>query len=223
MDLTGLLVISAGVLVFMGVFSTAYVLLAGRPNLEKRIQQQGAKGEKERFQWRSYLMISWAVLKPLGEMIPRSPQEMSRQERRLVQAGIRRSDGPLLFNGAKLVLILIFLVASIVTGLLKTNPLLYPVLSLLLGSLLPDMWLNRKIADRKDRIQLGLPDALDLIVLCVEAGLGLDSALADVIQGVLVLFVLLARGWVEVRTSRREGAAPPQTELVPQPVGSEAV
>jgi tight adherence protein C len=51
------------------------------------------------------------------------------------------------------------------------------VLSVFGGALLPDLWLSRLIRARKLRIQDGLPDALDLIVVCVEAGLGLDQAL----------------------------------------------
>jgi tight adherence protein C len=50
------------------------------------------------------------------------------------------------------------------------------------GYLLPDMWLKMKTARRKERIRKSLPDALDLLVICVEAGLGLDQAMLRVGQ-----------------------------------------
>ena len=57
------------------------------------------------------------------------------------------------------------------------NPLLYSVLPVFLGAFLPDFWLSRRITQRKEKIQEGLPDAMDLAVVCVEAGLGLDQSL----------------------------------------------
>ena len=60
----------------------------------------------------------------------------------------------------------------------------YTVVALVLGSLLafylPDIWLKQKTDKRKERLLKGLPDALDLLVICVEAGMGLDSAIKRV-------------------------------------------
>jgi tight adherence protein C len=113
-------------------------------------------------------------------MLPRSPTEMSRQERRLVQAGIRRKDGVLLLNAAHLVIAgsLLFVFAS--QGHLYRQPLLYLVLSLLGGAAIPDIWLKTRTEKRKENIQHGLPDAMDLAVISIEAGLGLDQALLRV-------------------------------------------
>ncbi len=122
------------------------------------------------------------MLKPLGEMIPRSPEEMSRQERRLVQAGIRRRDAAVIFNGVKILLAGALWVAFAVTGYFATNPILYILIAILLGALLPDLWLARSVRNRKDRIERSLPDAMDLSVVCVEAGLGLDEALMRIGQ-----------------------------------------
>jgi tight adherence protein C len=115
-------------------------------------------------------------------MIPRSPEELSRQERRLVQAGIRRRDAGMIFNGVKLVLAIALWVAFAVTGYFATNPILFVLIAVLLGALLPDLWLSRAIRNRKDRIELSLPDCMDLSVVCVEAGLGLDQALMRIGQ-----------------------------------------
>ena len=168
-----------GLLIFSGIFLTGYALLR-HSRLEERIRGGPAPDQRPRRSWRSYLRKSEHVIKPLGELVPRSPAEMSRQERRLVKAGIRRKDGPILFNGVKVC-------AAILAGLVFTslrltedNPLLYISLSALIGAALPDLWLNYAIDARNRRIQDALPNALDLAVVCVEAGIGMDQALARI-------------------------------------------
>ena len=99
-----------------------------------------------------------------------------------MQAGIRRRDAGLIFNGVKLVLMGALWLAFAVTGYFATNPILFILIAILLGALLPDMWLSRAIQNRKDRIERSLPDAMDLSVVCVEAGLGLDQALMRIGQ-----------------------------------------
>jgi len=175
-------VIAIAALLFSGILGLVYVVFGGRQSVVKRLRRQTSEGKKPRFKWLDYLKRSEMVLKPLGEMIPRSHEEMSRQERRLVRAGIRRKDGPLLFYGAKLALAILLIVTFALTGHLRSNPLLFAVLPVFLGALLPDLWLARRNSNRRDRIQLGLPDALDLTVVCVEAGLGLDQSLMRIGQ-----------------------------------------
>ena len=172
-----LLAIIIGVLAFIGIFAIGYAVLGKSRNLEERVRQPGEEEKKTRFSWRDLLKKSEKVIKPLGEVIPRSTEEMSRQERRLVQAGYRRKDSAVLFYGIKLGVAITFLVAFVALGYLQQNPLLYIVLSVLLGAMLPDLILARAIRNRKERIQLAIPDALDLTVVCVEAGLGLDQSL----------------------------------------------
>ncbi len=179
MDIRWVLALSAGLL-FIAVFLSGYVLLMTRPNLEDRIR--GTRAIKPRFDWLKFMRRSEKVLKPLGEMIPRSPEEMSRQERRLAQAGIRRRDAPLLLYGVKLAFaIVIFLVCTTI-GEIRSNPILLITLPLLVGALVPDMVVSRLIQNRKDSLTRALPDALDLAVVSVEAGLGLDQSLFKIGQ-----------------------------------------
>ncbi len=179
MDVRLILVVGGGFL-FLAVFFSGYALLMSRPNIEERVL--GTEREKWRFDWASYLKRSEKVLKPLGEMIPRSTEEMSRQEKRLAQAGIRRRDAPLLLYGVKLALAVVLFLIFTTIGTVRENPILLVVLPILLGALLPDMWLSRMIQNRKDTLQMALPDALDLAVVCVEAGLGLDQSLIRIGQ-----------------------------------------
>ncbi|HEY3127899.1 MAG TPA: type II secretion system F family protein [Acidobacteriota bacterium] len=179
MDLM-LLPLSVGVLVFFLIFGTTYLLTGGT----KHVQQHrliAVGGEKARVDWRhASLSRLERIFKPLGEMVPRSPAEMSRKERRLAQAGIRRRDATVLFYGVKVGICFTFFLLFM--GSMRNNPILPLLLALFLGSLLPDIWLSGRIRARKKRIELALPEALDLAVICVEAGLPLDQSLTRIGQ-----------------------------------------
>ena len=60
---------------------------------------------------------------------------------------------------------------------MQIGPAIVRWFPLLIGALVPDLWLSRKILNRKRRLRIALPDALDLTVICVEAGLSLDQSL----------------------------------------------
>ena len=122
-----------------------------------------------------------AFLKRVGERVPRSASELSKLQLRLVQAGYRRGDALAIFLGIR------FAVALAVFGLLSTPILIRPNLGLALvgaalGYVVPGMLLARTAQRRQHRIRLSIPDALDLLVVSVEAGLGLDQAMARVSQ-----------------------------------------
>src|SRR5262245_34763981 len=87
-----LLMVFGGSLLFLGFFAAGYAFLSRIPNLGRRLGIDEPEEVRGQFDWLKYLRGSEKVLKPLGNIIPRSPEEMSRQERRLVQAGMRRRD-----------------------------------------------------------------------------------------------------------------------------------
>ena len=178
-----LLVAVIGVLVFIALFTIGYAMFGRTRKLEERVRRTaGLEEPASRFSFSDLLKGSEQIIRPLGEMIPRSPEEMSRQERRLVSAGFRRKDAPVLFYGVKLAFALLLLLLFAAGGYLASNPLLYVVLAVLLGAMAPDFWMSRRIKRRKENIQLAIPDALDLTVVCVEAGLGLDQSLMRIGQ-----------------------------------------
>ena len=120
------------------------------------------------------------ALDPLSRAIPLSPADVSRTRAWLIQAGFRDAGHVNYYFGARLLAAgLGFVIVALVSGF--DNPfLLIGVPGL--GFFLPRFILKRMIKDRQNRIQLGLPDALDLTVICVEAGLALDQALQRVGQ-----------------------------------------
>ena len=100
----------------------------------------------------------------------------------MVQAGIRRKDAVILLNAAHVVIAILLLALCVSKGYLYRQPMLCIVLSIFGGAAIPDIWLKRRIDRRMENIQHALPDAMDLAVVSVEAGLGLDQALMRVGQ-----------------------------------------
>jgi len=106
--------------------------------------------------------------------------------KKFLKGGLHQKNIETVFWGAKILLTFIFLIGFVVLKMtvLKTLSVPYTVVTLTLGSLLafylPDIWLKQVTDKRKERILKGLPDALDLLVICVEAGMGLDSAIKRV-------------------------------------------
>jgi tight adherence protein C len=119
------------------------------------------------------------LLKRVGEKAPRSPREMGSLRLRLVQAGYRRDEALTIFFGIRIVFALgLFLLFS--TSILATPNMALALGGLGFGYLLPGMVLARLAKRRAHRIRLSLADMLDLLVVSVEAGLGLDQALSRV-------------------------------------------
>ena len=119
------------------------------------------------------------ALDPLSKAIPLSPSDVSRTRAWLIQAGFREARHVSYYFGARIALAGSrlrrrgrFLRVSTVCFCWSCIPAF--------GFFLPRFFLKRMIKDRQQRIRLGLPDALDLTVICVEAGLALDQALMRV-------------------------------------------
>jgi tight adherence protein C len=121
------------------------------------------------------------VLKRVGNVAPRSASEMGKLRKRLVAAGYRSNEAVIVFFGIRATLAL--LVFAVMMSPILARPNVFMALAACgLGYLLPSMLLGRLAKKRQHRIRLGLPDALDLLVVSVEAGLGLDQAIQRVAQ-----------------------------------------
>ena len=89
----------------------------------------------------------------------------------------------------------------------KSNTIFVVVILAVVGFLLPDLWLTRAISQIKERIRLAVPDALDLVVICLEAGLGLDQALLRVGQEMRITHRELSEEFLFVNLEQRAGKA----------------
>lgn len=122
------------------------------------------------------------VLSDMGRMLPASPKQVSRTERLMARAGFRRPEAVTAMRGAKVLLPGALLGLAYFTNIYQSNPFFILGFAGLAGYLMPEFWLTRHIKRRQQIIRLSLPDFLDLLVICVEAGLGLDQALMRVSQ-----------------------------------------
>ncbi len=119
-----------------------------------------------------------------GEKVPISAEEASLVRRELMMAGFRQDNAVAIFYGCKVISAAALLAVALVfrpfivpAGVLS---ILVPIAAAGLGFFLPNFVLDFLIGRRQDTLRLSLPDALDLMVVCVEAGLGLDQALRSV-------------------------------------------
>ena len=133
--------------------------------------------------WQRFVRMTHSV----GEQVkPRSEGETSRMQVRFLEAGIRARNAIMVFFGAKVLLAVFFV--GVFLGLqvfisrrtTVSQVLLVAIILAAVGFYLPNLWLRIKIARRKEEITRGFPDGLDLLVVCAEAGMGLDAAMKRV-------------------------------------------
>jgi len=163
-----------------------YPLLSRRSVVQERLEKLAAKESEKpvlslaanKTPWRDFLAR-------VGAVMPVGPKEQSTYTRMLVAAGFRK-ESLFVFLGSKLVLALglpaayLFFYALPKGELIRGETLLYAVALAICGFILPSFWLGHKVAQRKTEIFHTLPDVLDLLTICVEAGLGIDGALVRV-------------------------------------------
>lgn len=122
------------------------------------------------------------TLAGLGKMMPGDGGPTPRTQILLMRAGYRSSQALSAMRGFKILTPIAFIAFVFATGLYKWNLFMIPLVAVALGYLFPDMFLTWRMHARQNRLRRGLPDGLDLLVICVESGLGLDQALMKVAQ-----------------------------------------
>jgi len=124
----------------------------------------------------------------LGDRVSFDPSHESRMRIRFLRAGIRRKNAGIILWGAKcffcIFLATVFFICRITLLKILSNQIAVglAVLIALGGFYLPDLWLKIKSNIRREKLLEGIPDALDLLVVCVEAGMGLDGAIHRVAE-----------------------------------------
>jgi tight adherence protein C len=118
----------------------------------------------------------------LGKLMPGDPAMTPRGQLLMVRAGYRSQQAVLAMRGLKLAVPVTLVILVFTTGFYRLNPYMLPVLAAIVGYLVPEAWLLWRVHARQHRLRRALPDCLDLLVICVEAGLGLDQALMKVAQ-----------------------------------------
>ncbi len=130
------------------------------------------------------------VIRQIGEKLPISPQDLGAAKHELVAAGIRWDGGVAVLYGVRVILFLSFVIlAFILRTEITSNPVLRVVLVIaagLAGYFGPLLYVEHLVDQRREELRYSLPDALDLMVVSVEAGLGLDQAIQYVARELAV-------------------------------------
>ena len=166
------------VFVALLVAAGAMAFAPGGPGvIERRLEEFG--GPQVRPESETAYDRALETLKKVGNAVPRSPSEMGKLQQRLVTAGYRGNEAVAVFLGLRVGLALLLFVLFSSSLVVRSN-LFVALAACGMGWILPGMLLARKAKRRQHKIRLGLPDALDLLVVSVEAGLGLDQAIQRV-------------------------------------------
>jgi tight adherence protein C len=124
------------------------------------------------------------MIKKLGNFVPQSPKDVTVMQRRLIRAGIRKEGALRTLYGAKLIcgIALPLLTAAVVgpSSFDSSNKFGMILAATAIGFFGPNEYVRRLASKRQKAISHGLPNALDLLVVCVESGLGLDQAILQV-------------------------------------------
>jgi tight adherence protein C len=202
--ITGITFLFSAVVVIAVVyaFSPAETQVAGR--LSRMIEPQAAVVE-DKFAEKQKERVG-NILVSLGKLLPAaSGQQSTRAQLMMMRAGFRSPDAMQVVRAIKLLLPIVFVFLVLITGAYSYSPFFILALALGAGFLLPQIWLQFRIKARQKRLRLALPDGLDLLVICVEVGLGLDQALLRVAQELKIVHPELSDELTLVNLEMRVG------------------
>jgi tight adherence protein C len=126
------------------------------------------------------------IAQAVGSKLPQSVETASQMQRKLLSAGYRDPGASVVLYGLKIMLMAATTLAMGIIELRSDSPASMQLLGIMVGVVagfrLPDYFLARQITRRKNLIRKALPDALDLIIVCAEAGLTIDRCFRSVTQ-----------------------------------------
>ena len=212
MNAAGIAILSFAV-VSATTFLAAFLLLKRFPLIERdRLKAADADASAESIlRFESQIESRWQrIAARLGEALgPGDRARRSQYRRRLVQAGYQDPRAVTMLMGAKVGLALValclyplygFMIARVLPNMLSISVVLGAI-----GFFAPDYWLMRRARQRRQAIIEALPDVLDLLMVCVEAGMGFDAAVARIAESVRTpspLHQEMMRMHLEIRAGR---------------------
>lgn len=178
------------------------VITAGTPSLKAEVAEPEAS-------------TIVTVLHQIGSRVPSSEAEINSLRADLVRAGFRSENGTTVFYGLRILSTFLMLIISLaMQSHMPDNPVMRVALMVsgcAAGWILPRFFLEKQIAKRQEILRLSLPDALDLLVVSVEAGLGLDQAIQHVARELQVSHPQLSEEMslvtLEMRAGKRRSEA----------------
>lgn len=200
-----LTVVFIGVAVLSGLIAS--ILLSRASPERRRLRELAAMGGEGALAGGGSLTLTDApdpVVKRIRSFVPKSPREMGRLQKRLTRAGYSSTKAAVYFAAAEVILPVIFALATVAyLGFARGS--IFALLAAAIGYALPGFWLAHQTSKRQKQIQNGLPDALDLLIVCVEAGAGLDAAIVKASEELAISYPALAEELRLITTETRAG------------------
>lgn len=144
------------------------------------------------------------LVKQVMTLVPRSPKEVTHLRKRFMRAGYQNLTPVAVYTACQIALPLFFGLMPLLFGSFSEMWLVM-LMTGMLGYLLPAFWLSRKIKARQKVITNGLPDALDLMIVCLEAGSAMDQAILKVSEELALAYPALAEEFKLLITETRAG------------------
>ncbi len=183
--------------VFIGVlvvaaFASHAVMERRTPQRQRMRQLTAPATERQLVRTEKALVVNEdAEVMRVKTFVPKSPKDIGRLRRRLMRAGYRTIPPVVIYFWAEITLPLVLGLGTLLFLGIQSGWLLAAFLAVV-GYLTPGLVLARLIAARKQELQNGLPDALDLLIVCVEAGSSLDQGVLKTSEELYVSYPMLA-------------------------------
>jgi tight adherence protein C len=171
----------------------------------REIRRLAHRGDRSVFTHTELTEVAAPWTKHLQQVAPKSPKEMSKLRRRLTAGGYRGLTAAIVYAAAEIILPFVF--GGSVLLVVGFSKWYIALLGAAVGYVVPSVWLGRKVALRQKQIRNGLPDALDLMIVCIEAGSGIDQALAKTSDELDLSYPALAEELRLITTEIRSGKA----------------
>jgi len=188
-----IIAISTFVCISLGMLGVYWMIYRPQSAATERLRRLGGSNEGSITQSAQSVVIpedrpaaelAQRLAQPLHKLLPPSATEAKRLQKKLMHAGFRSAEAPIIYRAIQLASMAGFplLVAGVcaLTGRALNDAVIYIIIAFVVGFFLPRFFLNRMIQKRQRLIRWGLADALDLMVISVEAGLGLNAAMVKV-------------------------------------------
>lgn len=192
------------VAVGLGTAALSYSVLRGPSSAQRRLQEVTEPAPSSRPAQVTLLEAPDPAVVRFSRFVPRSPKEMSRLQRRLARAGYHSPAATIVYAASEVVLPVIAAAVALY-WLGPRRGLLIGGVAALVAYLIPGFVLSHQVEKRKKQIANGLPDCLDLLIVCVEAGLGLDQAIQKASEELELTHPAIAEELRMITTEMRAG------------------
>ena len=202
-----LFVLATGTTVFLFALGVSFLVLATMDPVRRRLNAI-ATGSETHGEMAARIL---KILEPVNRfLLPTKGSERGKIEQRLMYAGLRSANALPLFYAIKTGLALLFLLAVVSFSVLlpqwsATRLVFLAMFAAFVGLMLPNYVLDHLVTRRQKRLRDGFPDALDLLVVCVEAGLGLTAAIQRVADELKISHPELGAEFAQVTAEMRAG------------------